>query len=128
MMASGVITLRAGIVVPARRGPSSRCCSALIIGLRAVRHVLVTLLALALLLGIFWIVNGTGRAGHRAVPPGDGLPRLDRADGRVQRLRRPQEAVPVPVTTSCGISTSSTTRCMTCAARRPGHGEGERLI
>jgi uncharacterized membrane protein HdeD (DUF308 family) len=59
MMASGVITLRAGIVVPARRGPSSRCCSALIIGLHAVRHVLVTLLALALLLGIFWIVNGT---------------------------------------------------------------------
>ena len=30
----------------------------LIIGLYAVRHVLVTLLALALLLGIFWIVNG----------------------------------------------------------------------
>ena len=31
----------------------------LIIGLYAVRHVLVTLLALALLLGIFWVVNGT---------------------------------------------------------------------
>jgi uncharacterized membrane protein HdeD (DUF308 family) len=30
----------------------------LIIGLYAVRHVLVTLLALALLLGIFWVVNG----------------------------------------------------------------------
>ena len=30
----------------------------LIIGLYAVRHVLVTLLALALLLGIYWIVNG----------------------------------------------------------------------
>ena len=30
----------------------------LIIGLYAVRHVLVTVLALALLLGIFWIVNG----------------------------------------------------------------------
>jgi uncharacterized membrane protein HdeD (DUF308 family) len=30
----------------------------LIIGLYAVRHALVTLLALALLLGIFWIVNG----------------------------------------------------------------------
>jgi uncharacterized membrane protein HdeD (DUF308 family) len=30
----------------------------LIIGLYAVRHVLVTLLALALLLGIFWIING----------------------------------------------------------------------
>jgi hypothetical protein len=28
MMASGVITLLAGIVVPARRGPSSRRCSA----------------------------------------------------------------------------------------------------
>jgi uncharacterized membrane protein HdeD (DUF308 family) len=31
----------------------------LIIGLYAVRHVLITLLALALLLGIFWIINGT---------------------------------------------------------------------
>jgi len=31
----------------------------LIIGLYAVRHVLVTLLALALLLGIFWVVSGT---------------------------------------------------------------------
>jgi uncharacterized membrane protein HdeD (DUF308 family) len=30
----------------------------LIIGLYAVRHVLVTLIALTLLLGIFWIVNG----------------------------------------------------------------------
>ena len=30
----------------------------LIIGLYAVRHVLITLLALALLLGIFWIVSG----------------------------------------------------------------------
>jgi uncharacterized membrane protein HdeD (DUF308 family) len=30
----------------------------LIIGLYAVRHVLVTLLALALLLGIYWIING----------------------------------------------------------------------
>jgi uncharacterized membrane protein HdeD (DUF308 family) len=30
----------------------------LIIGLYAVRHVLVTLLALVLLLGIFWIING----------------------------------------------------------------------
>src|ERR1700724_2342298 len=30
----------------------------LIIGFYAVRHVLVTLLALALLLGIFWIING----------------------------------------------------------------------
>src|ERR1700716_3909991 len=31
----------------------------LIIGLYAIRHVLVTLLALALLLGIFWVVSGT---------------------------------------------------------------------
>ena len=31
----------------------------LIIGLYAVRHILITLLALALLLGIFWIVSGT---------------------------------------------------------------------
>jgi uncharacterized membrane protein HdeD (DUF308 family) len=31
----------------------------LIIGLYAVRHVLITLLALALLLGIFWIVSGS---------------------------------------------------------------------
>ncbi len=30
----------------------------LILGLYAVRHVLITLLALALLLGIFWIING----------------------------------------------------------------------
>jgi len=30
----------------------------LIIGLYAVRHVLITLVALALLLGIFWVVNG----------------------------------------------------------------------
>jgi len=30
----------------------------LIIGLYAVRHVLITLLALALLLGIFWIISG----------------------------------------------------------------------
>src|ERR1700745_4418271 len=30
----------------------------LLIGLYAVRHVLVTLLALALLFGIYWIVNG----------------------------------------------------------------------
>jgi uncharacterized membrane protein HdeD (DUF308 family) len=30
----------------------------LIVGLYALRHVLVTLLALALLLGIFWVVNG----------------------------------------------------------------------
>src|SRR4029078_6628756 len=30
----------------------------LVIGLYAVRHVLVTLLALALLLGIYWIING----------------------------------------------------------------------
>jgi uncharacterized membrane protein HdeD (DUF308 family) len=30
----------------------------LIIGLYAVRHILITLVALALLLGIFWIVNG----------------------------------------------------------------------
>jgi uncharacterized membrane protein HdeD (DUF308 family) len=32
----------------------------LIIGLYAVRHVLITLLTLALLLGIFWIISGTG--------------------------------------------------------------------
>ena len=31
----------------------------LIIGLYAVRHILITLLALVLLLGIFWIVSGT---------------------------------------------------------------------
>jgi uncharacterized membrane protein HdeD (DUF308 family) len=31
----------------------------LVIGLYAVRHVLVTLLALALLLGIFWVINGS---------------------------------------------------------------------
>jgi uncharacterized membrane protein HdeD (DUF308 family) len=31
----------------------------LIIGLYAVRHVLITLLVLAVLLGIFWIINGS---------------------------------------------------------------------
>jgi uncharacterized membrane protein HdeD (DUF308 family) len=31
----------------------------LIIGLYAIRHVLLTLLALGLLLGIFWVINGT---------------------------------------------------------------------
>jgi uncharacterized membrane protein HdeD (DUF308 family) len=31
----------------------------LIIGLYALRHVLITIVALALLLGIFWVVNGT---------------------------------------------------------------------
>jgi uncharacterized membrane protein HdeD (DUF308 family) len=30
----------------------------LVVGLYAVRHVLLTIVALALLLGIFWIVNG----------------------------------------------------------------------
>ena len=30
----------------------------LIIGLYALRHVLITLLALGLLLGIFWVING----------------------------------------------------------------------
>src|SRR6266571_1253729 len=44
----------------------------LIIGLYAVRHVLVTLLALALLLGIFWIVSGAvelfNALAHKEVP------------------------------------------------------------
>ena len=40
-------------VLPALLGVLS-----LIIGLYAVRHILVTLLALALLLGIFWIISG----------------------------------------------------------------------
>jgi uncharacterized membrane protein HdeD (DUF308 family) len=31
----------------------------LVIGLYALRHVLITIVALALLLGIFWVVNGT---------------------------------------------------------------------
>jgi uncharacterized membrane protein HdeD (DUF308 family) len=43
-----------------------------IVGLYAVRHVLVTLAALALLLGIFWIVNGAVEAfaalSHRGMP------------------------------------------------------------
>ena len=44
----------------------------LIIGLYAIRHVLVTLLALALLLGIFWVVNGAVElftaVSHREMP------------------------------------------------------------
>ncbi len=44
----------------------------LIIGLYAVRHVLITLLALALLLGIFWIVSGAvelfNALAHKEVP------------------------------------------------------------
>jgi uncharacterized membrane protein HdeD (DUF308 family) len=44
----------------------------LIIGLYALRHVLVTLLALALLLGIFWVVNGAvelfASLSHRELP------------------------------------------------------------
>jgi len=44
----------------------------LIIGLYAVRHVYVTLLALALLLGIFWIINGATELfmalSHRGMP------------------------------------------------------------
>ena len=44
----------------------------LIIGLFAVRHVLITLLALALLLGIFWIISGAVELftalSHRGMP------------------------------------------------------------
>lgn len=44
----------------------------LIIGLYAVRHIFITLLALALLLGIFWIVSGTVELfmalSHREMP------------------------------------------------------------
>ena len=44
----------------------------LIIGLYALRHVLVTLLALALLLGIFWVINGAvelfAALSHREMP------------------------------------------------------------
>lgn len=44
----------------------------LIIGLYAIRHVLITLLALSLLLGIFWVVNGAVELftalSHREMP------------------------------------------------------------
>jgi uncharacterized membrane protein HdeD (DUF308 family) len=44
----------------------------LIIGLYALRHILITLLALALLLGIFWVVNGVvelfAAVNHREAP------------------------------------------------------------
>jgi uncharacterized membrane protein HdeD (DUF308 family) len=44
----------------------------LIIGLYALRHVLITLLALALLLGIFWVINGAvelfAALSHREMP------------------------------------------------------------
>jgi uncharacterized membrane protein HdeD (DUF308 family) len=43
-----------------------------IIGLWAIRHVLLTLLALVVFLGIFWVVNGTieifSSLSHRAMP------------------------------------------------------------
>jgi uncharacterized membrane protein HdeD (DUF308 family) len=42
----------------------------LVLGLYAVRHVLITLLALALLLGIFWIINGAAELFMGVVPPG----------------------------------------------------------
>ncbi len=45
----------------------------LIIGLYALRHIFITLLALALLLGIFWVVNGAielfAALGHREEVP-----------------------------------------------------------
>jgi uncharacterized membrane protein HdeD (DUF308 family) len=44
----------------------------LIIGLYALRHVLITVLALALLLGIFWVINGAielfAAISHRDIP------------------------------------------------------------
>jgi uncharacterized membrane protein HdeD (DUF308 family) len=50
----------------------------LIIGLYAVRHVLITLVALALLLGIFWVVNGAieifTAGSHREMPGRAGSP------------------------------------------------------
>jgi hypothetical protein len=64
----------------------------LIIGLYAVRHVLVTLLALALLLGTFWVVNGTAElfiALSRREIAGRAWTGLM---GRVQRLRRPHRS------------------------------------
>jgi uncharacterized membrane protein HdeD (DUF308 family) len=45
---------------------------ALIVGLYALRHVLLTIVALALLLGIFWVVNGATELflalSHREIP------------------------------------------------------------
>ena len=57
---------------------------AFIIGLYAVRHVLVSVVALALLLGIFWIINGfveifSALANRESTQPG-----LDRLHGRAQ--------------------------------------------
>src|SRR6266480_3993656 len=50
VLAFGIITLLVGIAALVWPGPTL-----LVV---AVRHVLITLLALALLLGIFWIVSG----------------------------------------------------------------------
>lgn len=48
----------------------------IIIGLWALRHVLLTLLALVVLLGIFWVVNGTielfTALSHRGLPKSTG--------------------------------------------------------
>jgi uncharacterized membrane protein HdeD (DUF308 family) len=109
MLAFGIITVIAGIVVLAWPGPTLLVIAvlfgielvvlgvfrfvaafghdvtagnrilyallgvlSLIIGLYALRHVLITLLALALLLGIFWVVNGTvelfAALSHREAP------------------------------------------------------------
>jgi uncharacterized membrane protein HdeD (DUF308 family) len=77
ILAFGVISLLAGVAVLVWPGRTLIVVAvlgvlSLIIGLYAVRHVYVTLLALALLLGIFWIINGATELfmalSHRGMP------------------------------------------------------------
>src|SRR5580704_16664271 len=60
LIVTGIFRFVAAFAADALTGGTRALLGALslIIGLYAVRHVLVTLLALGLLLGIFWIING----------------------------------------------------------------------
>lgn len=63
LIVTGIFRFTAALASPDQSGGSRALLAllgvlSLIIGLYAVRHVLLTLLTLALLLGIFWIVSG----------------------------------------------------------------------
>jgi hypothetical protein len=76
----------------------------LIIGLYAVRHVLLTIVALALLLGIFWGRQRRDRAVHRVLQPGGQRPRLAGGLGdRQHRRRGPAARDPRPVPGGHGL-------------------------
>ena len=75
----------------------------LIIGLYAVRHVLLTIVALALLLGIFWVANGVIEL-FTAFQPGGQRPRLAGGHGdRQHRRRGPAARDPRPVPGGHGV-------------------------